>query len=102
VDEPDFSAEDVFYMPAKEARSWVRLGAFLADLAHYVAWETGRVYTGHTIKVKAEGVICVLKAKHKDNNEVAFFEGETLLRVYQQMWIGLHKDLVKWYPDRYA
>jgi hypothetical protein len=78
------------------------LGVFIADLAHYVAWETGRAYTGHTVTVELSACKLILKANKGSVPQVMFINAESVLELYRALWLCLHKGTGVWYPDKYA
>lgn len=67
-----------------------------------LAWHTGAVYRGHSLKRKGSGWLLVVRVTLEGRRVVAFMSGETIGDVFRMFAVGASFDEVEWWEDNYA
>lgn len=78
-----------------------KLALFLGELEKEIGWATNKVYRGHTIREQDGGWLLILRVDGREGPEVAFVGGESLMAVYRNLWLSIHKDYLSFRPDKY-
>lgn len=77
-------------------------GRYFLAVPECLAWWTGGVYSGHSLKRKRNGWLLVVKMSLRRQPVVSFTEASTVAEAVRQFAIGIAHDLVDWYPDDYT
>ncbi len=76
-------------------------GRYMLAVPETLAWYTGGVYEGHSLKRKGSEWLLVVRMALDGAPKVSFTRGGTIGQVFREFAVGIAFDLVDWYPDQY-
>lgn len=79
-----------------------RIADWVLSLNEVLAWYTGVVYQGHTLKPTADGWMLVVRGKKKDEPLVAFVYGSSPHDCFLALAGKVGANMVAWKADRFA
>lgn len=88
-------------MVCKGSKDWAAFGVFIAELEEHLGFLQGVALRGYTVTRKGHQWLLVLRVTKAGVNKVAFFQSDTVVMLYRQVYKMVYTTNVHWHKDKY-
>jgi len=78
-----------------------KIGYYISCLPETLGWYYRMVYTGHSLSLKDDGWLLIVRARRKQRKQVTFYHSETIWGCFFSFGSDVTRNQVKWRDDLY-